>query len=85
MRFTVRQRSTLISLIVCAILSLAGLSYAQEGPMLPPDTEPVEPGPGQKVFPYYNPVYPGDGPHPAIWRVEDYFYTAVTGNGSCAP
>lgn len=35
--------------------------------------------PGLKQYPYINPVYPADAPDPAILRVGDYFYTAVTG------
>lgn len=48
-------------------------------PVLPADTKPVQLQPGQKVFPYYNPVYPGDAPDPALLRVGDHFFAATTG------
>lgn len=43
--------------LVVAVLLFVGASaaWAANEPVLPPDTVPVEPGPGQKVFPYYNP------------------------------
>lgn len=48
------------------------VAAAEEG-----EASPLEPG--LKRFPYLNPVYPGDAPDPAMLRVGDRFYAAVTG------
>lgn len=65
----------------CMLLwcTAAAAAISPETPSLPPDTLPVTLAPGQKVFPYRNPVYPGAFPEPAILRVGEYVYAAATG------
>ena len=67
--------------LICMVVGLAWVGRPVEAgeSLLPPDTLQPELGPGQKRFPYVNPVYPADAPDPALLRVGDYFYAAVTG------
>ncbi|MCK9221240.1 MAG: family 43 glycosylhydrolase [Limnochordia bacterium] len=74
-----RKVVVLFLALLCLIGGGCEGTGAAKEPLLPPDSKPVQLQQGQKVFPYYNPVYPGDGPDPALLRVGEYFYTAVTG------
>jgi hypothetical protein len=63
-----RKVVVLFLALLCLIGGGCEGTGAAKEPLLPPDSKPVQLQQGQKVFPYYNPVYPGDGPDPALLR-----------------
>lgn len=74
---TVRATNKARAICRRVVLVLLVFALVGEGTAAAVGDGQVQPGP--KVFPYLNPVYPGDAPDPGLLRVGGRFYAAVTG------